>query len=896
MRNWKCQIELSALIALLIAAGAAIRVGGTKVTNRVGQVSLPGQIDGTTLGGMSSLEPFLRGNGLRSGETWSVTPQDVTNGYRLVSETPTCAIAEPTSAAVTNWLWMKRGAYEDAFTIQATNWTFRIPSGAASNLLVFASGHMTMRGHDGLVLPQAFDEDVSILPMSRWNRLQNGVSASAFWHEVTPSNTLVVTWINALLGRNIESNVTFQAEFYPSGDFEYRHADMTRRYSVLNAFDWDGDGLANEIDPEPYMNSGACFGQGTGWVAACFTNSAEIASSGGYANWVGGQVGTGLTNGLYRLTVSVPADAVFPVKVSVGDYRVVATNSGELSFLMEKGVEYGLRVVPHCDGVQYSAVDDISGETRGAVPARGAVSWGGGWSVDGGALELQPPTASADGLCLWLPLFTASPDVGHWGLAAGPVLFTAEMEDCVPDAQISYLWHGNNLVVIDSPNARQTFVHISSFPRWASASMSVTATFCGRDYVSELQFSVGTNDCPTAGLSLTAPANLLATNLWMEGSRSAEAQVAFSSDVATNGTIRVFAMSGGGKIRTSVSLPAEFTVQDATAFEQTFEVDGVEASSLPGDVVLGCEWLDAEGTNALQATASITVVEPTLVTVPSAPPAGLVVLVGSNVTTHLATVPTVVGGLSIEWLTARRRTRHEYEPWTTVSSGGCEGILTMAQAGCFAIAARTICGGGTQSNHLEYVWSHDEGYSAIIQEDLGPCKTGERDHVGVASSVALLNLRNEALTHLGLAEYRLNESVSSGNGFSGYGAGDWKCNRYVADMAVESGLTVPAMHVSSHTWPLPDTQYPPVANEWGSGSVSIAGWTYLGTNVCPEPGFVAGRPSPRGIGHCGIVDYDGWTISARENGISRNATRMLDGNCGYNKPEVTNGSGNMGNE
>jgi len=270
--------------------------------------------------------------------------------------------------------------------------------------------------------------------------------------------------------------------------------------------------------------------------------------------------------------------------------------------------------------------------------------------------------------------------------------------------------------------------------------------------------------------------------------------------------------------------------------------------------------------------------------------------VGSNVTTHLTTAPFVGDGLSVEWLTARRRTRHEYEPWTTVSSGGCEGVLTMVQAGCFAIAARAICGGGTQSNHLEYVWSHNEGYSAIIQEDIGPCKTGERDHVGVASSLALLNLRNEALSHLGLAEYMFDESVSAGNGFSGVEKRKWKCNRHVADMAVESGLTVPAIHVSPHTWPLPDTQYPPVANEWGAGSASIAGWTYLGTNVCPEPGFVAGRPSPGGIGHCGIVDYDGWTISARENGISRNAKRMLDGKCGYNKPEVTNGSGNAGNE
>ena len=287
MRIGKRQIETSALVVFLIAGAATIKLGGEKVTNRVGPVSLPGQIAGTTLGGMSSLEPFLHGNGLRSGETWSVTPEDVTNGYRLVSETVAGAIAEPTAAAITNWLWMKRGAYEDAFTIQTTNWTFRIPSGAASNLLVFATGRMTMRGHEELVLPRAFDEDVSILPMSRWNRIQDGASASALWHEVTPSNTLVVTWVNALLGRNIASNATCQAEFYPNGEFEYRYADETRRYCVLNAFDWDGDGLANEIDPDPYANSGDCHGTCVGWYCATKIDVSEM------AKFVSQGIGTG---------------------------------------------------------------------------------------------------------------------------------------------------------------------------------------------------------------------------------------------------------------------------------------------------------------------------------------------------------------------------------------------------------------------------------------------------------------------------------------------------------------------------------------------------------------------------------------------------------------------------
>jgi len=69
--------------------------------------------------------------------------------------------------------------------------------------------------------------------------------------------------------------------------------------------------------------------------------------------------------------------------------------------------------------------------------------------------------------------------------------------------------------------------------------------------------------------------------------------------------------------------------------------------------------------------------------------------------------------------------------------------------------------------------------------------------------------------------------------------------------------------------------------------VPIAGWTYLGRDVYPEPGFIAGHPAQT-TGHCGIVDYDGWTISARPDGIGRMSTSMLDGTCGYNKPKEDN--------
>ena len=51
--------------------------------------------------------------------------------------------------------------------------------------------------------------------------------------------------------------------------------------------------------------------------------------------------------------------------------------------------------------------------------------------------------------------------------------------------------------------------------------------------------------------------------------------------------------------------------------------------------------------------------------------------------------------------------------------------------------------------------------------------------------------------------------------------------------------------------------------------------------------LIAGHPAQT-TGHCGIVDYDGWTISARPDGIGRKSESMLDGTCRYNKPKEDN--------
>ena len=49
------------------------------------------------------------------------------------------------------------------------------------------------------------------------------IPRSLFWHCLTPSNTLQLTWQNALYNRLIETPISFQVEYFPNGDFVYRY-------------------------------------------------------------------------------------------------------------------------------------------------------------------------------------------------------------------------------------------------------------------------------------------------------------------------------------------------------------------------------------------------------------------------------------------------------------------------------------------------------------------------------------------------------------------------------------------------------------------------------------------------------------------------------------------------
>ena len=218
--------------------------------------------------------------------------------------------------------------------------------------------------------------------------------------------------------------------------------------------------------------------------------------------WVDAQVGEGLTNGLYKLSVAVADDPPETTFFSVGDHSVAVTNAGEYVFLLEKGPAYDLTVFPPSSNVTISAVDDVP-TMRGQPMMRSAGgSDGGQWVPDSGEFWTDYAAGMGYARLWWLPWLCGSPDVTHIDSTAGPVTFHADLLDYRGSAA-SFLWTGSEALTIASPNSQTTAV-TADLADWRLANLSVTASFgFDRSLTSYLYVSYGTNDSPQVSCSLS---------------------------------------------------------------------------------------------------------------------------------------------------------------------------------------------------------------------------------------------------------------------------------------------------------------------------------------------------------------------------------------------------------
>ncbi|MBO4286716.1 MAG: hypothetical protein J5985_00940, partial [Kiritimatiellae bacterium] len=125
------------------------------------------------------------------------------------------------------------GSVTDWIYVALSNWVFQVGTHAVSRLRVYSFGKIDplIDGADGAIAVgnwfAPFTASLGIVPEANWPLLAESARPSQLWHCITPSNTLQVTWQNALYNRVTDTPVNVQVEFHTDGRFSFRY-DFSR--------------------------------------------------------------------------------------------------------------------------------------------------------------------------------------------------------------------------------------------------------------------------------------------------------------------------------------------------------------------------------------------------------------------------------------------------------------------------------------------------------------------------------------------------------------------------------------------------------------------------------------------------------------------------------------------
>ena len=365
--------------------------------------------------------------------------------------------------------WNIRGAFDDSFWLNFDD-GFVFPEGTnhLAGVEVLASGEIWRSPFDSNRVVD-IGVSVSIVP-----------GLTSFGYEHTPSNTYRFSWTDAAVNRYTNNLMSASLELFRNGDSCVTTNGTSRRKQRVLPFPHNG------------------FGQDDEWVVANFTNANEILAV-GYPQWVDAQVGSGLLNGLYKLTVAVDCDLPETTFLTVGDYSVAITNAGDYVFLLGKGIDYPLSVFPEtATNFTYTAVDDIV-QMR-TLPEGNPRSVGNGvWTTGEGLLEtIVPmyPLAIGAGAAhiTWHPKLNVSPASWHPSCFSSTRSFTAILSDLplfAPSPEFHWVSEGDANVRIGNSDAETADVECI-FPHsyGKDVSLRLSATVGTANMVSTFDYQV----------------------------------------------------------------------------------------------------------------------------------------------------------------------------------------------------------------------------------------------------------------------------------------------------------------------------------------------------------------------------------------------------------------------
>ena len=789
----------------------------------------------------------------------TVTPEDIVRGWQLWEVRTNCNVSYtmPEGAALASNWWV-RGAFEDCSIVRLGD--------CSIGGYVSQSNNLNNPNNQTMSFPFGTNEYDSVWAFT-WGKIRFelgntnteivavGAPMSAvpyrsrLWSAADTNRARVVTWENFVLGRERLSapagesaggTVNAQIELRSTGDFITRSNEVETVYRRIDDFDWDGDGILNWSDWNPYWYDGDYTGQEDWW-----------------REYVDEMVGSGLENGYYKLTATFPQEGFRRTVLTVGWEEIVVAEPGEYVFLLEKGEDYEFDIEPFSPDVSFEVVDDIP-----ILSPQMSSYWGWGWwmnwTIDGGSLNFTVPSFNRPGYCCWMPTFQATPPMSHLGPGDSPQTFTAVLTDYAYSQSVEYYWYSDDWNVdISDPYSEETDIDVCEMPRWRSSSVTVMATFGNHTLESTCSFTYGEHETPQTTLELSAPDALLLNSNNVDSAKIGQVDVTFIPDIPTNGTLLLYCIDGAARVGLIGSCSRSVTGEESFSVD----VEGVRTSEVLDDVTLCATFTPEGGGEPLSAQSSLTVVQVNDVVLPGAPNDGLVISTGTSVALDLELFPEGADELlSVIYRVRRLRGNGTYTDWEYAAGnyGGTGAIYNPSEGGIYQVQALAGLGWGAEEERY-YRW---QDYSDYVH---GVKVLGEMKAFGVCDSEWQKSVRNSAKSYLGDSSYGFASTVGAHGGFSAVRSDSWKCNIFVAHRLVDCMLPVPVVHHGR----LGNKDWPPLANEWGNDSFEILNWEILELLEFPQPGMVVVQPSAGPNGHMGIMDFDGMAISAQAQGVTR---------------------------
>ncbi len=138
-----------------------------------------------------------------------------------------CADWEAFGAA-RDWFRLGFGVEDDFDEYESEEgWSFAMGTNRVDSFTVFSYGTVRPSVTNVNTCISPLNAVIGIVPVSNHGMLDAADRPSRFWHCLTPSNTLQLTWQNVLLGREVSKPVSFQAEIDMLGDVTFKY-DLSR--------------------------------------------------------------------------------------------------------------------------------------------------------------------------------------------------------------------------------------------------------------------------------------------------------------------------------------------------------------------------------------------------------------------------------------------------------------------------------------------------------------------------------------------------------------------------------------------------------------------------------------------------------------------------------------------